>query len=112
MEDLWYAGRQDKVPDYYRASKYKVWFRFDSIEDILSDEICNWSYADSSNFVYIDDMENFKDKQIGSLHELLNHYHRTIYFVKAFDSEVPENNLPETFVRDDKKSTEVSSRIR
>jgi len=75
----------DKVPEYYCTSKYKVWFRFASIEDAFPEEIRQWSYDSPSEFLYVPEPSVFQDKQVSSIHEMLTLRHRTIYFIQPYN---------------------------
>lgn len=79
----------EKVPEYYFMAKYKVWFRFQNIIDAFPDEICEWSYDKKCSLTFEDRDYTYHDKQVSSLHEMLNHRHRTIYFIQPYN---PVNN--------------------
>lgn len=81
----------EKVPEYYSAAKYKVWFRLDDIEDTIPDELCNWAYSKPEDFLYTNDFEYFDNKRIGSMKEMLTQRHMTIYFIDKYDKNLSCN---------------------
>ena len=85
-EDLISCPDREKSPAYYSATKYKAWFRFSAIEDSSDDEIREWSYDEVADFVDDPYASRFQDKRVSSIEEMLNRRHRTIYFIKPFDS--------------------------
>ena len=78
----------EKVPEYYCTSKYRVWLRFSNIQDAFPEEIREWAYDDPADFLYIPEIDLFKDKQISSIHEMITLRHRTIYFIQPYNPEL------------------------
>ena len=74
----------EKTPEYYRKRSWKMWFkieRIESIEDGLQ-EIRNWSYDEVPELIDDPLSNEYQDKRVFSLEEMLNRKHRTIYFLK------------------------------
>jgi hypothetical protein len=78
-----------RTPEYYNASKYKAWFKFESIEDIpgpADPELRNWSYDEVAEFVDDPAAPIFQDKRVFGAQEMLSRKHRTIYFIKPYSA--------------------------
>ena len=73
------------VPEYYSTKNYKAWFCFSNIINAVPDEIRVWAYDKSIDFLYVDDIDHFQNRRVSSIQEMLNHCHRTIYFIQEFD---------------------------
>lgn len=79
----------EKTPEYYRIRNWKMWFKMDSIAVVEDgdDEIRNWSYDEVSDLIDDPLRNEFQNKRVFSLREMLNRKHRTIYFLQPHQSQ-------------------------
>src|SRR4051794_8499250 len=87
------SPEQLRTPGYYRDKSYLVWFEFAAIEDPAeddpADQITNYSYDELPQGAFDSDphREDFNNKRVFSIQELLSR-HRTMYFLRpAQDSD-------------------------
>ena len=85
-EDVIACPEPEKTPGYYKAQKYKAWFRFTEIRDVSSGKIEKWTYDEVPDFLDDPTSTKFQDKRVFDVQEMLNRRHRTIYFIKPYDS--------------------------
>ena len=94
-EDSKSCSEPTKTPGYYSTATYKAWFRLTEIREISIAGIRNWSYDEVGEFLDDSASGRFQDKRVFSIQEMLNRRHRTIYFLKPYDSSNHQDYLLE-----------------
>jgi len=76
----------DKTPRYYLDRSCLAWFKFTSIESSNEDALKALSYDEVKDVLDDPTANDFQDKRIFSIQEMIGRLHRTIYFANPYDS--------------------------